>query len=155
MFTMKKRRALYVFMRGLKQVEQLKKFGDIAYISNKMNYVALYVNEEEVDDLVAKLKKYRFVKTVKPSARPDIDPDLGDVHDDVFFEAYDKEVAGEGTLDEEIEKAQKGIDRSKDGDASDVDFDVDLSDVTDAADEKEATGVAKDGKSAASNGEDA
>ncbi|WP_238476896.1 YlbG family protein [Fructobacillus broussonetiae] len=142
MFKMKERRALYVFMRGLKQVEQLKKFGDIAYISNKMNYVALYVDEDRVDELVPKLKKYRFVKTVKPSARPDIDPDLGDVHDNVFFEAYDKEVAGEGTLDEEIEKAQHRINQTKDGD---VDFDIDLAleeeaDAKGAADDEAANG---------------
>ena len=97
MFDMKKRRALYVYMRGLKQVGQLKKFGDIAYISNSMNYVALYVDEGKVDELVEKLKKYRFVKTVKPSARPDIDPDLDDQHDDVFFEAYDKELTNNGS----------------------------------------------------------
>lgn len=125
MFTMKKRRALYVFMRGLKQVDQLKKFGDIAYISNKMNYVALYVDEDQVEELVPKLKKYRFVKTVKESARPDIDPDLGDVHDDVFFEAYDKEVAGDGTLDEEIAAVQQGIDEGKaQGDAPDSAIDL-------------------------------
>ncbi|MCK8616807.1 YlbG family protein [Fructobacillus sp. M158] len=109
MFEMKKRRALYVYMRGLKQVNQLKKFGDIAYISNKMHYVALYVNEEEADDLLIKLKKYRFVKTVKASARPDIDPDLGDQHDDVFFEEYDQEQANqaasaEATTDHQVDE---------------------------------------------------
>lgn len=110
MFEMKKRRALYVYMRGLKQVNQLKKFGEIAYISNKMNYVALYVNEESVADLVEKLKKYRFVKTVKQSERPDIDPDLGDLHDDVFFEEYDQEQAGQR---ENEQKPAEQVDQSE------------------------------------------
>ncbi|MBS9334921.1 YlbG family protein [Fructobacillus sp. M1-13] len=103
MFDMKKRRALYVYMRGLKQVNQLKKFGEITYISNKMNYVALYVNDEQVVELSAKLKKYRFVKAVKASPRPDIDPDLGDQHDNVFFEAYDQEQAEGERTDEKAE----------------------------------------------------
>lgn len=90
MFTMKERRAVYVFLRGLKHVEQLKKFGDISYISKRMGYVELYLNEDEVEKTVDKLNQYRFVKTVKVSPRPDIDPDLDDVHDDVFFEAYDQ-----------------------------------------------------------------
>lgn len=107
MFDMQERRALYVYMRGLKQVNQLKKFGDIAYISNKMNYVSLYVNEDQVDELVDKLKKYRFVKTVKPSARPDINPDLDDQHDDVFFEAYDKEVSNQTPSDEQAKTEEK------------------------------------------------
>lgn len=107
MFDMQERRALYVYMRGLKQVNQLKKFGDIAYISNKMNYVSLYVNEDQVDELVDKLKKYRFVKTVKPSARPDINPDLDDQHDDVFFEAYDKEVSNQTLSDEQAKTEEE------------------------------------------------
>ncbi|NLS37537.1 DUF2129 domain-containing protein [Fructobacillus tropaeoli] len=90
MFTMKERRAVYVFLRGLKHVEQLKKFGDISYISKRMGYAELYLNEDDVEKTVDKLNQYRFVKTVKVSPRPDIDPDLDDVHDDVFFEAYDQ-----------------------------------------------------------------
>lgn len=118
MFEMQKRRAIYVYMRGLKQVGQLKKFGDIAYISNKMNYVALYVNDDDVEELTSKLKKYRFVKTVKESPRPDIDPDLGDLHDDVFFEAYDKGQDEEKAVQETekpatVSESPKGTDKSQ------------------------------------------
>ncbi|WP_338029132.1 YlbG family protein [Fructobacillus americanaquae] len=87
---MKERRSVYVFLRGLKHIEQLKKFGDISYISKRMGYVELYLDEVDVEKTIDKLNQYRFVKTVKVSPRPDIDPDLGDVHDDVFFEAYDQ-----------------------------------------------------------------
>lgn len=87
---MKERRAIFVYLRGLKHLEQMKKFGDISYISKKMQYVELYVDEDQVATVVEKLNQYRFVKIVKISPRPEIDPDLGDVHDDVFFEAYDQ-----------------------------------------------------------------
>ncbi|MDF7637002.1 YlbG family protein [Leuconostocaceae bacterium ESL0958] len=97
MFTMQKRRALYVYLRGLKHVNQLKKFGDLTYISKPMSYVALYVNEEEVATVAEKLAAYRFVKRVKTSPRPDIDPDFAGQHDDLFFEAYEQEDLGQLT----------------------------------------------------------
>lgn len=94
---MKERRAIFVYLRGLKHLEQMKKFGDISYISKKMQYVELYVDEDQVATVVEKLNQYRFVKIVKTSPRPEIDPDLGDVHDDVFFEAYDQAQDGEAS----------------------------------------------------------
>lgn len=112
MFTIKKRRAVYVFLRGLKHVEQLKKFGDISYISKRMGYVELYLNEDDVEKTVNKLNQYRFVKTVKISPRPDIDPDLDDVHDDVFFEAYDQ-AQEDAEKDQSDEKSAEQTGQSK------------------------------------------
>ncbi len=56
-----------------------------------MGYVMLYVNDEDIAAQIDKIKQYKFVRDVLSSPRPDIDPDLGDVHDDIFFENYDEE----------------------------------------------------------------
>ncbi|MGO2138600.1 MAG: DUF2129 domain-containing protein, partial [Leuconostoc mesenteroides] len=68
----------------------LKKFGQITYISRKMIFVGLYVNDENVEQLVEKIKQYKFVKKVVMSPRPEINPDLDNLHDDIFFENYDE-----------------------------------------------------------------
>lgn len=94
-FEVQPRRAIYVYMRSLKYLGQLKKHGQVGYVSKRMNIVELYTDEEKVADLADKLEQYRFVKHVKLSPRPDIDPDLENKHDDVFFEEYDKQVESE------------------------------------------------------------
>ncbi|CAH1850410.1 YlbG family protein [Convivina intestini] len=92
-FEIQARRAIYVYLRNLKNVNQLKKFGQVLYVSEAMNLVELYINEDQVEALVKKLRQYRFVKHIKISPRPDIDPDLENKHDDVFFEDYGDEVS--------------------------------------------------------------
>ena len=51
----------------------------------------IYVDDIDVDQKIEKIKQYKFVRDVLQSPRPDIDPDLGDMHDDIFFENYDEE----------------------------------------------------------------
>ena len=90
-FEIQPRRALYVYLKNKRHVPQLKKFGKITYVSRRMGYVMLYVNDEDIAAQIDKIKQYKFVRDVLSSPRPDIDPDLGDVHDDIFFENYDEE----------------------------------------------------------------
>ncbi|CAM3184814.1 YlbG family protein [Leuconostoc rapi] len=85
------RRALYVYLKNNRHAPQLKKFGQLNYVSRKMGFAMIYVDDENIDQKINKIKQYKFVKDVIASPRPDIDPDLGDVHDDIFFENYDEE----------------------------------------------------------------
>ena len=71
-FTMQERRSLIVYTYSLKQTRQLKRYGTVMYVSKKMRYVVLYVNQADVEKLTAQLKELRFVKRVVPSMRPDI-----------------------------------------------------------------------------------
>lgn len=59
------RAELLVSIFSLKQSKNLKKFGDIRFISKKMNYVILFVNRDDLDDIIEDLKKQRFVKRVE------------------------------------------------------------------------------------------
>lgn len=80
------RRALYVYLKNNRHATQLKKFGQLTYVSQKMNFAMIYVDDIDVDQKIEKIKQYKFVRDVLKSPRPDIDPDLGDMHDDIFFE---------------------------------------------------------------------
>ena len=85
------RRALYFYLKNNRHATQLKKFGQLTYVSQKMNFAMIYVDDIDVDQKIEKIKQYKFVRDVLKSPRPDIDPDLGDMHDDIFFENYDEE----------------------------------------------------------------
>lgn len=93
-FEIQARRAIYVYLHQLRYVNQLKKFGQVAYVSKAMNLVELYTDEENVEALSVKLKQYRFVKYIKVSPRPDIDPDVENQRDDIFFDDYNMTVTG-------------------------------------------------------------
>ncbi|AFT82027.1 DUF2129 domain-containing protein [Leuconostoc carnosum] len=90
-FEIQPRRALYVYLKNNRHATQLKKFGHLTYISRKMGFATIYVDDVDIDQKISKIKQYKFVGEVLPSPRPDIDPDLGDLHDDIFFESYDEE----------------------------------------------------------------
>ncbi|MDN4461626.1 hypothetical protein BGL38_00350 [Fructilactobacillus sanfranciscensis] len=59
------RAELLVSIFSLKQSKNLKKFGDIRFISKKMHYVILFVNRDDLDDIIEELKKQHFVKRVE------------------------------------------------------------------------------------------
>lgn len=51
-FQIQERRAVYVYLSHVRHAQQLKKFGQITYISRKMSLVGLYLNEENVGEVV-------------------------------------------------------------------------------------------------------
>lgn len=72
-FQITKRRSLIVWIYSLKQLKTLKKFGLLHYVSRKMRYVVLYLNEETFEQTEDKIKNLYFVRNVERSYRPDID----------------------------------------------------------------------------------
>ena len=65
-----KRQGVVVYLYSLKHVRQLKKFGNIHYISKRMKYVLLYVAQENVEALLVQINRLNFVKHVEPSYKP-------------------------------------------------------------------------------------
>lgn len=65
METIQARTELLVSIFSLKQAKNLKKFGDIRFISKKMHYVILFVNHNQIDDTIEEIKKQRYVKRVE------------------------------------------------------------------------------------------
>ncbi|MHC5248000.1 YlbG family protein [Enterococcus sp. LJL120] len=72
-FEVQKRRGLIVWVYSFKQLKNLKRFGLVHYLSRRMKYVLLYVNEEDVADIKERIEKLHFVRSVEPSYRPDVE----------------------------------------------------------------------------------
>jgi uncharacterized protein YlbG (UPF0298 family) len=61
---------LAVWLHSLKQVKQLRKYGNVLYVSKKTKYVVLYCQIERAEELIQKLESLHFVKAVEPSLKP-------------------------------------------------------------------------------------
>jgi uncharacterized protein YlbG (UPF0298 family) len=61
---------LAVWIQSLKQVKQLRKYGNIHYVSKKMKYVVMYCDEDRSEQTMEKLRSLHFVKEVSISMRP-------------------------------------------------------------------------------------
>ncbi|EKF51051.1 YlbG family protein [Lactococcus garvieae] len=57
--------ALFVYCNSYKGNRQLGHYGDLSYTSRKAHYSLLYVNEEEAETTIKKLKELKFVKRVR------------------------------------------------------------------------------------------
>ncbi|MBS4749627.1 DUF2129 domain-containing protein [Granulicatella sp. zg-ZJ] len=68
-----KRRGLIVKVYSLRNLTGLKRFGHIYYTSKRMHYVAMYVNDEQIESVMEKINKLHFVRSVEMSYLPDID----------------------------------------------------------------------------------
>jgi uncharacterized protein YlbG (UPF0298 family) len=72
-FTLQKRRCLIVWVYSLKQLKTLRRFGFVQYVSRRMRYVVLYMNEENIDKNLKKINELHFVRKVEKSYRPDVE----------------------------------------------------------------------------------
>ncbi|MBU9711241.1 YlbG family protein [Evansella tamaricis] len=61
---------LAIWVQSIKQVKQLRRFGNIHYVSRKMKYVVMYCDGERVEETMAKIRSFHFVKDVSMSMRP-------------------------------------------------------------------------------------
>lgn len=58
-----------VWLDSLGFARQLEKYGHVHYVSKRMHYAVLYVNEEEAVAVRTKLLRLPFVQKVEPSYR--------------------------------------------------------------------------------------
>ncbi len=77
-FDMQKRRSIIVYVYSLKQLKLLRKFGFVQYVSRRMKYVVLYMDEEMIDENLARIEALHFVRQVEKSYRPDIEMNFAD-----------------------------------------------------------------------------
>lgn len=68
-----KRRAVIVWVYSLKNLKTLKRFGMIHYVSRRMKYVVIYMNDDEYEAAEEKINKLHFVRKVEHSFRPDLE----------------------------------------------------------------------------------
>ncbi|WP_102347907.1 YlbG family protein [Bacillus sp. Marseille-P3661] len=64
------RQGIIVWLHSLKQVKQIKRFGNIHYVSKKLKYAVIYMDMERVEGAISRLQAMPFVRKVEPSYKP-------------------------------------------------------------------------------------
>lgn len=64
------RQGIAVWVHSLKYARQLRKYGNVHYVSKKMKYIVLYCDQETIQETVERLEAFHFVKKVSVSMRP-------------------------------------------------------------------------------------
>ena len=65
MFEKVNRSGLIIYLYYNRDAKKLQEYGDICYHSKKYRYLQLYVPTEELDDLVERLGKERYIKKIR------------------------------------------------------------------------------------------
>ena len=65
MFEKTNRSGLIIYLYYNRDVKKLQEYGDVFYHSKKHRYLQLYVSTENLEGLVEKLTKERFIKKVR------------------------------------------------------------------------------------------
>ena len=65
MFEKTNRSGLIIYLYYNRDAKKLLEYGDICYHSKKHRYLQLYVSTEELDDLVERLGKERYIKKIR------------------------------------------------------------------------------------------
>ena len=65
MFEKVNRSGLIIYLYYNWDAKKLQEYGDICYHSKKHRYLQLYVPTEELDDLVERLGKERYIKKIR------------------------------------------------------------------------------------------
>ncbi|HET7658332.1 MAG TPA: DUF2129 domain-containing protein [Bacillales bacterium] len=82
---------LIVWVRSLKQVRALRKFGNIHYVSKRMKYVVVYCNHSESEQIENRLASLPYVKSVERSQIPFLKTEFQDPKKDKAKE-YDYKI---------------------------------------------------------------
>lgn len=67
-----KRLGLAVWVRNIKAAKNLRKFGNVHYISRRLQYVSMYVDAKNIEHTIDRIRKLNFVTRVEPSHRHEI-----------------------------------------------------------------------------------
>lgn len=91
MFTLTQRRALIVYINGKRIIKTLSHYGAVRYVSRRMHYAVLYVNQDQLNTTKERLNKMRAVRRVIESQRPDLDPTLTDLEETGLYKMHDED----------------------------------------------------------------
>jgi len=76
------RTGLIIWTHHVKAVKMLERFGNIHYVSRKLNYVVMYINRDEEEQVIKRLEKLNFVKSVDYSYRNQLKTEYNSKHED-------------------------------------------------------------------------
>lgn len=67
------RQGLIVWFQHMKNIKHIKRQGHLVYVSKKLKYAVLYVNQTDIESVEKKLLKYAFVSKIDRSQKPFIE----------------------------------------------------------------------------------
>ncbi|MET3558298.1 uncharacterized protein YlbG (UPF0298 family) [Streptococcus rupicaprae] len=73
MFEKKARQSIVIYLHYHRDIKKVVGFGDVVHTSRRGRYVVMYLDENQVQEVVAKLSKEKYVKKVVPSYIKDLD----------------------------------------------------------------------------------
>lgn len=91
MFKLTARRALVIYINGTRVIRTLRQYGVVRYVSRRMHYVILYVDQAQLPQLQTKISHFRAVRRVEKSYRPDLDPTLTDLEMTGLYKLHDED----------------------------------------------------------------
>lgn len=86
----KDRTGLVVWLKSKRNIKRLMSFGVLHYVSSKMDYAILYVNADDVDEAIKRIKKENYVKSVEISHLRDLPATYDDVLETMRKEIEEK-----------------------------------------------------------------
>ncbi|MBO1003536.1 YlbG family protein [Pseudogracilibacillus auburnensis] len=71
-----KRQGIVVWFQHRKNIKHIKRFGNLLYVSRKMRYAVVYVNQSEIDTIEDNILKLPFISKVDRSYKPFLKTDF-------------------------------------------------------------------------------
>src|SRR5699024_3230027 len=65
-----KRQGMIVWFQHRKNIKTIKRYGHLLYVSKKMRYAVLYVNQDQYENIINDLLERPFVTKIDRSHRP-------------------------------------------------------------------------------------
>lgn len=81
---------LVVWLKSKRNVKRLMNFGVLHYVSSKLDYALLYVDEKNIDRIIDHIQKENYVKRVEKSFLRDLPTTYDDVLTEMQKEIDDK-----------------------------------------------------------------
>ncbi len=66
------RLGIVVYLRDIKSARNLERFGSVHYISKRLHYVSMYIDEDKAEQSMLKISKLPYVKSIEKSFRKEI-----------------------------------------------------------------------------------
>ncbi|MGJ9458543.1 YlbG family protein [Oceanobacillus sp. CF4.6] len=70
------RQGIVVWFQHMKNIKQLKRYGNLIYTSKKLRYAIIYVDQAEIEEVEMKMMKHSFVSKIERSYKPFIRTDF-------------------------------------------------------------------------------
>lgn len=71
-----KRQGLIVWFQHRKNIKHIKRFGNLIYVSRKLRYAVVYVDQANIDAIEEEIFKLPFISKVERSFKPFVNTDF-------------------------------------------------------------------------------